>query len=114
MSLMFTLSFETSIILLELKMAVFPASHCWPTESRGRWRFGTRWHSVAEGGSGRARLPFDVARMVSLLAAVMVIPFGVGCSSESGVFMSHRLMVHPVSTAMTLGDEDLVVDMAIA
>ena len=88
------------IILVALKIAVLPASHCWPTDKSGMCKFGTRWHSRAAFGRFKGRSPLDVARIWVLLAAVIRMPLGVVCSSASGIVSSHKLMVHPVSTAM--------------
>ena len=90
----------TRIIFLESKMAVQSASQACPTDRRGKWIPGTRWHSVAELGRSMGRLPQDVPLMVCLLAAVIRIPLGVAISFVNGVFSSARLVVQPVSAAM--------------
>ena len=41
--------------------------------------------------------------MLDLFAVVICRPWGVGVSFKSGIVLSQRLMVHLVSTAMTLG-----------
>ena len=79
--------------------AVVPASVACPTENRGLWREGMRWHSCF-GSSGIGRNPFDAPRMMALFATVMAMPLGVGASCSSGVVPSARWMVHPVSAAM--------------
>ena len=81
-------------------MAVQSASQACPTDRRGKWIPGTRWHSVAESGRSMGRLPQDVPLIVCLLAAVIRIPLGVAILFVSGVFSSARLVVQPVSAAM--------------
>ena len=44
-----------------------------------------------------------MAYIVDLFAAVVCRPWGNGVSFKSGVVLSQRLMVNPVSTAITLG-----------
>ena len=90
----------TRVSEVESKIAVQSASQACPTDRRGKWIPGTRWHSVAELGRVMGRLPQDMPRIVCLLAAVIRIPFGVSISFVNGVFSSARLMVQPVSAAM--------------
>ena len=79
--------------------AVVPASVACPTENKGLWREGIRWHSCF-GSSGIGRNPLDAPRMMALFATVIAMPLGVVASSSSGVVLSARWMVQPVSAAM--------------
>jgi len=87
-------------IRLDVKIAVQLESQAWPMDSKGAWRFGTRWHSVALLGSGKGRCPLEVAVIECRLGEVIEMPFGVGCSWSRGVLGSARLIVQPVSAAM--------------
>ena len=100
---MSTSVFLTRSILVAVKMAVLPASQCWPTDRSGMCKFGMQWHSVAAGGRARSRNPFEVACIVDLFAVVICKPWGVGASLRRGVVLSQRFIVQPVSTTMNLG-----------
>jgi len=101
---MSTSVFLTKSILVAGKMAVLPASQCWPTDRSGMCKFGMQWHSVAAGGRASGRKPLEVACIVELFAVVISNPCGVGASWRRGVSLSQRFMVQPVSTAMNLGE----------
>ena len=62
---------------------------------------GILWHSVAAGDSlGVGKLPLLVPVIVQLLADSTDVPLVVGCSFSSGVEVSARLVVQPVSATM--------------
>ena len=65
-------------------------------------KLGMQWHLVAVGGKARGRNLLEGACIVDLFAAVIYRPWGVGLSFKSGVVLSHRFMVQPVSMAVIL------------
>ena len=90
-------------ILVAVKMTMLPASKCWPTDMRGMFKLGMRWHWVVDGGKTRGRFHLEVACIVDLFPAAILSPRGVGVSFKRGVILSHKLMVQPVSAVIISG-----------